>query len=220
MSDTTPLGKETSGQRLTYLLRPNVTRPTYNAVPTLDTPPVTDLSELSANDFDTESELVSDRDASDIEGPQPQSQPSGLTAIVEVGSDASAPASPRTGPVYVAAAIPPASGFDSDAWSVLGESDIEGDLSAPEGDLVSSVASLSLSDAEINTERTPMAAVRRRQGPDALRSRLLERQRRSASSPSRSPARRTPHRPRPRAEPAPARAQGGVRKSFYDYLFA
>ena len=174
MSDTTPLGKETSGQRLTYLLRPNVTRPSYNAVPTLDTPPVTDLSELSANDFDTESELVSDRDTSEVEGPAP---PAGLTAIVELGSDASAPASPVLGAVYATRAGPAATGFDSDEWSVLGESDAEGDLS--EG-----VAGLADEDAE----RTPMAAARRRQsgGPDALRSRLLERQRRSASSPSRS----------------------------------
>ena len=78
-------GKDTSAQRLTYLLRPNVTRPTHHAVPTLDTPPVTDLSELSATDFDTESELVSDRDASDVEGPSPSASGPGLTAIVEVG---------------------------------------------------------------------------------------------------------------------------------------
>ena len=35
-----------------------MTRPTRYAAPTLDTPPVTDLSELSATDFDTESELL------------------------------------------------------------------------------------------------------------------------------------------------------------------
>ncbi len=212
------LGKDTSGQRLTYLLRPNVTRPTRDLVPSLDTPPATDLSELSANDIDTESELVSDRDASDVEGSQPQSHAAGLTSIAEVGSDASAPASPLVGAIYVTASVPPSSGLDSDTWSILGESDIEGDLSAPEGDLAGSVASLSLSDAsEFDAERTPLTAVRRRQGPDAIRSRFLERQRRSASSPSRSPARRTPHRPRTRADPVRSYLNG--RRSFYDYVF-
>lgn len=211
-------GKDTSGHRLTYLLRPNITRPTRHDVPTLDTPPTTDLSELSANDFDTESELVSDRDASDIEGPPSQPRATGLLAIVEVGSDASAPASPAVGAVYATRAVPPMSGLDSDGWSVLGESDAEGDLSAPEADLVPGVAAMSLSDAEFDAERTPMAAARRRQGPEALRSRLFERQRRSASSPSRSPARRAPHRPRQRLEPV--RPQLNGRRSFFDYLFS
>ncbi|RPD57629.1 hypothetical protein L226DRAFT_532132 [Lentinus tigrinus ALCF2SS1-7] len=223
--DVVSFSKDASGQRLTYLLRPNVTRPTHHAAPTLDTPPVTDLSEFSATDFDTESELVSDRDASDVEGPSPSGPGSRLTAIVEVGSDASAPASPAVGAVYVARAIPPISGFESDGWSVLGESDVDvdGDMSAPEpeGDLAGSVASLSLSDADADVERTPMVSgVRRRQGPDALRSRLLERQRRSASSPSPSPARRATHRARQRAEAAHVRSQLNGRQSFYDYLFA
>ena len=185
---------------------------------------MTDLSELSATDFDTESELLSDRDASDVEGPSPSASGPGLTAIVEVGSDVSAPASPAVGAVYVARTVPPMSGFESDGWSVLGESDadVDGDMSAPEGDLAGSVASLSLSDADGDVERTPIAStgVRRRQGPDALRSRLLERQRRSASSPSPSPARRAPRRARHRAEPAPVRPQLNGRRSFYDYLFA
>ncbi|EJF65508.1 hypothetical protein DICSQDRAFT_144145 [Dichomitus squalens LYAD-421 SS1] len=209
--------KDTSGQRLTYLLRPNVTRPTRYAAPTLDTPPVTDLSELSATDLDTESEIVSDRgDLSDAEGPSAPAPSHALSAIVE-GSDASAPASPRLVPV-------PSAALDSDGWSVVGESDAEaeGDMSAPEpeGDLVGSVASLSVSDAEggIDLERTPLAD-RRRQGPDVLRSRLLERQRRSASSPSRSPARRAPPRAKQRMNPA-VRLQLTGRRSFYDYLFA
>ncbi|TFK90035.1 hypothetical protein K466DRAFT_485508 [Polyporus arcularius HHB13444] len=220
--DVVSFSKDTSGQRLTYLLRPNVTRPTHSVVPTLDTPPVTDLSELSATDFDTESELVSDRDLSDVEGPNPNAR---MTAIVEAASDASAPSSPAMGAVYVTRAIPPASasGLESDAWSVLGESDVdvEGDLSASEDDLAGSVASLSLSDAGGDIERTPVAiGARRRQGPDALRSRLLERQRRSASSPSPSPSRRAPTRPRQRAEHASVRPQVNGRRSFYDYLFA
>ncbi|KAI1795687.1 hypothetical protein LXA43DRAFT_1167359 [Ganoderma leucocontextum] len=205
--DVVSFSKDTSGQRLTYLLRPNVTRPTRYAAPTLDTPPVTDLSELSATDLDT----------SDSPTPTPSAPPSpspsapnaaALTAIAEVASDASAPASPALAPISMSA-------LDSDGWSVIGESD---------GDLAASVESLSLSDANADVhphpglDRTPLAD-RRRQGPDVLRSRLLERQRRSASSPSRSPARRTPPRARRLAERA-ARAQAAGRRSFYDYLFA
>ena len=53
---------------------------------------------------------------------------------------------------------------------------------------------------EMGMERTPLAD-QQRQGPDVLRSRLLERQRRAASLPSRSPARRIP-RARKRVEHA------------------
>ena len=186
----------------------------------LDTPPTTDFSELSANDFDTESELVSDRDFSDAEGaPPPALNTEGLTAIVEVGSDASAPPSPALGAATTTAYGPtrmPTFELD-DGWSVSGGSDAEaeadGDLSAPEGDLAGSLASLELSDADGDTVPAPLT--RRRQTP--LRARLLERQRRAASSPSRSPARRALQRCAQRCE-APVRHTG--RRSFYDYLFA
>ena len=184
---------------------------------------MTDLSELSATDLDTSE---SDRELSDAEALSPISPsfvPPGataLSAIAEAASDASTPASP----VLYASREPQISmaALDSDGWSVIGESDAEGDMSAPEGDLAASVASLSLSDADadarVDIDRTPLAD-RRRQGPDVLRSRLLERQRRSASSPSRSPARRTPPRARQRVEHA-VRTQAVGRRSFYDYLFA
>ncbi|KAI0355582.1 hypothetical protein OH77DRAFT_1424522 [Trametes cingulata] len=221
--DVVSFSKDTSGQRLTYLLRPNVTRPSRHAAPVLDTPPVTDLSEfseLSGHEFDSESDLVSDRDMSDAEGPAGRVVARGLGAIVEVSSDASAPSSPMVSAVYAGSSVPSMATFD-DGWSVLGGSDAEGDLSAPEGEeetLESGVASLSLSDAEMDVDRTLVADVRRRQGPEGLRSRLLDRQRRAASSPSRSPARRAPRRGRQRGEPAPAEGLG--RKSFYDYLFS
>ncbi|OSD06766.1 hypothetical protein PYCCODRAFT_1422348 [Trametes coccinea BRFM310] len=217
--------KDVSGQRLTYLLRPNVTRPSRHAVPVLDTPPVTDLSEmseLSAHEFDTDSELVSDRDLSDIEG-DPLPRPArGLGAIVEVGSDASAPASPALVAVHYSGSSVPSMAPLDDGWSVISGSDAEGDLSAPEAEgdtLERGVVALSLSDAEMDVDRTFVAEVVRRQGAEALRSRLLERQRRSASSPSRSPARRTPRRGRARQEPARMGEALG-RKSFYDYLYA
>ncbi|KAI9060297.1 hypothetical protein FKP32DRAFT_1633323 [Trametes sanguinea] len=214
--------KDVSGQRLTYLLRPNVTRPSRYAVPVLDTPPVTDLSEmseLSAHEFDTESELVSDRELSDIEGVPPPRGARALGAIVEVGSDASAPASPALVAVrYAGSSVSSIAPLD-DGWSVISGSDAEGDMSAPEDGLEGGVAALSLSDAEMDVDRTFVAEVVRRQGTEALRSRLIERQRRSASSPSRSPARRTPRRGRARQEPVRT-ADALGRKSFYDYLYA
>ena len=186
---------------------------------------MTDLSELSATDLDTSE---SDRELSDAEALSPTSPSfaapgaTALSAIAEAASDVSAPASP----VLYASREPRISmaALDSDGWSVIGESDAdaEGDMSAPEGDLAASIGSLSLSDADadarVDIDRTPLAD-RRRQGPDVLRSRLLERQRRSASSPSRSPARRTPPRARQRVERA-VRTQAAGRRSFYDYLFA
>lgn len=221
-ADARPTGKDTSGQRVTYLLRPNSTRPSrHTAAPPpgpLDTPPLTDLSEfsdLSAHELDTDPEPPSDRDLSDAEGAR--AHPRALAAIVEL---ASAPPSPV---MYARAALD-----EDDGWSVLGGSDIDGD-GEPEAELEDGIAALALasSDGEADVD---MAAgdlgervVRRRQGPgpEALRSRLLDRQRRAASSPSRSPARRVPRRARARAE-AVRVVEGGSagRRSFYDYLFA
>ncbi|KAI0819967.1 hypothetical protein BC628DRAFT_1399632 [Trametes gibbosa] len=207
--DVVSFSKDTSGQRLTYLLRPNVTRPSRIAAPPLDTPPLTDLSELS-DLSGVESELPSDRDLSDADGPH--RDPRALAAITEL-SDASAPPSPV---VYghPGGRVPSVATLD-DGWSVIGGSDVEGDLSAPElEDITHGVDALALGEAEDR-------AVRRRQGPEALRSRLLDRQRRAASSPSRSPARRAPRRARQRAEIVRAvEGMGGERRSFYEYLFA
>lgn len=211
-------GKDTSGQRLTYLLRPNVTRPNRLAMSALDTPPVTDLSdlsELSAHEFDTESEPISDRDFSDAEGPVARGPARGLGAIVEL-SDGSAPPSPAVGARYAGPSVPSMAALD-DGWSVIGGSDVEGDMSAPEEHLERGVAALDLSDADGDVDRTFTVDLRRRQGPEALRSRLLDRQRRAASSPSRSPARRTPRRARRGAEPV---REAFGRKSFYDYLYS
>ncbi|KAH9847148.1 hypothetical protein C2E23DRAFT_871948 [Lenzites betulinus] len=218
--DIVSFSKDTSGQRLTYLLRPNSTRPSrHTAAPPpgpLDTPPLTDLSEfsdLSAHELDTDPEPPSDRDLSDAEGPR--THPRALAAIVEL---ASAPPSPV---MYARAALD-----EDDGWSVLGGSDIDGD---GEPELEEGIAALALasSDGEADVDMAASdlgeRAVRRRQGPgpEALRSRLLDRQRRAASSPSRSPARRAPRRVRVRAE-AVRVVEGGStgRPSFYDYLFA
>ncbi|KAK7035503.1 hypothetical protein VNI00_011796 [Paramarasmius palmivorus] len=52
--------KDVSGTRLTYLLRPNVTRPDPATAATIDTPPVTDLD--NSSHFGSESDFLSDRD--------------------------------------------------------------------------------------------------------------------------------------------------------------
>ncbi|KAH9942455.1 uncharacterized protein BXZ73DRAFT_88026 [Epithele typhae] len=213
--DIVSFSKDTSGHRLTYLLRPNVTRPARYAAPALDTPPVTDLSELSATELDSESDFASERDLSDAEGGRGgvtghQGGP-GLTAIVEASAD-SMPPSPVP---YAVRAPADFDAFDDDDWS----SDREVPNVGRRGDFDSDADAPVLAEAQVAVPSSLAPDLRRRQGPDALRSRLLERQRRAASSPSRSPARRTPHRPRQRAEPVKTRAAPG-RRSFYDYLYA
>jgi len=60
--------KGTDQNRLTYLLRPNVTRPDRRTLASLETPPVTELENSSNPDTDIDSDFVSERDLeSDIE---------------------------------------------------------------------------------------------------------------------------------------------------------
>ncbi|THH00744.1 hypothetical protein EW026_g1840 [Hermanssonia centrifuga] len=198
--------KDTTGSRLTYLLRPNVVLPDFLPPQGLDTPPITDLesamdadSEFFLSDRDSHSDIhTSDIDTgmeSELDGAPP---PGGLSDIAE-----SAPGSPGVGPASV---------FD-ETWSLISGSDAEGG-DERERDLARSVRSLDLEDH--NHELTPRADTRRRQVP--LRSHVWERNRRSASSPSRSPARRNPPRGFPRIDP-PALDQTSPR-SFYAYLFS
>lgn len=211
-TDTFPQGKEVSGRRLTYLLRPNVTRPDHHAANTLDTPPVTDLDYSSHPDTDTDQ--LSEVD-SDIEHPAP---PSSIHALAAISEDA--------------APTPPSPLSDDESWSVIGVSDFEDDESGNDAGLAASVESLSLSAAPApgftqssDNDRTPRADL---SVPSPLRSRVWEqrngRQGRSASSPSRSPARRPFRRGlRPLRFDAP-RKRGFILpahhvQSFYDYLF-
>ena len=201
-TDSTSVGKDTSDQRLTYILRPNVTRPDFIAAGALDTPPITDESEMSAFEYASESDFISDRsdaepdsDAEGIGGP-PAGTPNrgALSDIAE-----SIPSSPMVVPINPVV---------EDEWSVVGNSD--GD-----DELASSVDSLSVQE-----RRIPVVETRGiRQVP--LRANMWERQslqmRRNASSPSRSPARRLPPRTLPRIDPLPSSAE---KRSFYDYLFA
>ncbi len=101
-SDPNTIGKEVSGERFTYLLRPNVTRPDFFAPAAIATPPVTDID--SSSQFDTESDFTD------------------LDSFSEVDEVASLAASSRESLVHVTE-------HDSEeAWSVSGGTDLEADL--------------------------------------------------------------------------------------------
>ncbi len=211
-------GKDTPTHRLTHILRPNVTRPDPATRATLATPPPTDLdfSSLSSHDSDLPSSLsdvqsidgasdvLSEADfASDLEpGASPlrrRALPAPLSAIA---SDADADADAETGSAL-------GSGTDADADAGGGASDLE-----------QATEALSL----VNDDETPRRAPRR---TAAYRTRAPvwdhHCRGRSGSSPSRSPARRTPpRRPLGRVAVAakkPTNNDGDRRESFYDYLF-
>lgn len=102
-----------------------------------------------------------------------------------------------------------------ESWSVVGDTDAEGDESGSEHGLVASVDSLTMQDVDATPLAVATAAVRHH---SSLRPRVWEhRQGRSASSPSRSPARRiTQRRNRTRIEQP---IQDTHPNSFYDYLY-
>jgi len=191
--------KDTSNQRLTYLLRPNVTRPTHGLSTGLDTPPATDLESSVHSDFDagSASDAFSDRRSdsgldSDVEFVA-RPAPRALSAIAE-----SAPGSPAHAPA-------PLAPLSEDEWSVIGD-DADAEDSEAEGGLAARVGSLALRDVEASP----------RMRPTSFRSHVWERQRRSASSPSRSPARR----PARMYRVEPPRSALPSRRSFYEYLFS
>lgn len=194
--DIVSFSKEVQSRRLTYLLRPNVTRPDFRARSTLDTPPVTDL-DYTSHEYESDliSEPPSDADVESDAGAATAA--AGLMAIQE---------SPALEPV----ALQPIEPEYDDAWSVTGDTDAEGDESGNEHDLAQSVDSLSPRDPN----STPRAVATTRHH-SSLRPRAWD-QRRAASSPSRSPSRRPLRRVHPRIDP-PKMAHP---KSFYDYLYA
>jgi hypothetical protein len=205
--------------RLTYLLRPNVTRPDRRASAALDTPPITDLEYSSNPDTDNnlDSDFVSEHELeSDIELDR---DVNALPAIKE----ASLPASP---------VLPPIS---EDSWSLVDE---ETDDDSPVGDfesgsefesadsiLQSGVEALSLrsplSDPSTQPEDpdrtlTEIRSHHLRDSPSARRREGIPA--RSLSSPSRSPVRTRPRRHRLNRK---KRVVIGLeaRRSFYEYIF-
>lgn len=194
--DIVSYSKDTSGQRLTYLLRPNVSRPSYDA-PNLDTPPATDFGYSSQGDLGGESDIIlSDHELLSSIGSLPP--PPGLSPVSGTGASTQGRAD-----------------LDDD-WSVIGD-DLEADaeLSGNEGgrqrrgsvvDVIQEEAdsdSLAAGDARF-IRRTPL-------------SRVWDPRPRSGSSPSRSPARRSC--PSRRTTIRNERPEDRAVKSFYVYLF-
>lgn len=237
-------GKDVDGQRLTYLLRPNVTRPDFTARATasLDTPPTTDLDQASSYSVLDSSDLLSDitsnaSESEDDAQPRAETHLTILQDIDETASLSSVEDSTR----------PREAG--SDDWLVVhGDSDIEGGDEGglySDADLAQSVGSLhdlapipqleaatgvleadsgnQDPDATIQAHNpTPSSTVRRFSRADMSQYPT----RRSTSSPSRSPARNSPRRLRARnrrnfnqAKPRHNQSQLESGSSFYDYLF-
>jgi len=196
--------KEVSGERLTYLLRPNVSRPDFQAAASLDTPPVSDIDYSSQLDTESDlSELDSHSEAGDT-----VADPLAVLMLETIKED-SAPSSP-----HVSAAVVSETTYN-EGWSLVGDSDADGEESGSDAELVESVVSLSLQPSE-----DPDRTFRSEHHIDYTlpRSRAWEhRTDRSASSPSRSPARRPVRRMKP---PPRRRINSSTPKSFYDYLYS
>ncbi|KAJ7084331.1 hypothetical protein B0H15DRAFT_390849 [Mycena belliarum] len=155
--------KEVSGQRLTYLLRPNVNYPVFHPSMNLDTPPVTDI-DLSSQ-LDTDSEFASDHDTRSEAG----------DSTIDVGHmstiEEDAIPSPRLPSRSLTDdELSVAGDIDTDGSELGNESGLEESINSPSGDpdeTVSRLAQLSLRSRALHHASSP----------------------RSASSPSRSPVR-------------------------------
>ncbi|KAJ7901772.1 hypothetical protein B0H14DRAFT_2668378 [Mycena olivaceomarginata] len=190
--------KEVSGQRLTYLLRPNVNYPEYHATIGVDTPPATDL-DLSSQ-LDTDSEFASDHDTRSEAGESiADSLVDHMSTIEEDAVSSSSPRLPAATPDFL-----------EDDWSEVGDVDTDGESATSA--MGQSVGSLGDPDATFVVERG-LAQL-------SLRARTLDHvtHNRSTSSPSRSPV-----RPTRRTVPlilAPSTRPANSPKSFYEYLFS
>jgi hypothetical protein len=189
-------GKGDGEQRLTYLLRPNVTRPDHQAPNALDTPPTTDIDYNSNTESNIDSDFVSDRDLdSDMDG-----HDDALSAIEETASQSS----------------PIEEHSDHDNWSLVGDADADVE-SSNELEIEAGVEALSLSspgppdeDDADKTFTTPIRPLHRPYPLSASR-RVL----RSASSPSRSPVRVR----RRGLAPAATRSSNGGKRTLYEFVF-
>lgn len=209
--------KGDNNNRLTYLLRPNVTRPDRRVPAGIDTPPTTDIDYSSVTDIETDSNIdsdfVSDRDLdSDIESSNGNVQGSHkLDAISERSSNA--PSSPQLSPTR-----------DEDSWSLVG--DVDADVeSSNEGDLERGIEGLTLSqtaaqnaeeedpDKTVEVNPATIRSLHRPYPPSATR-RVI----RSSSSPSRSPLRVRPAERRRTMANDVLRPMSGKR-SFYEFIF-
>ncbi|KAL0956299.1 hypothetical protein HGRIS_002456 [Hohenbuehelia grisea] len=190
--------KETSGQRLTYLLRPNIAGPDAYSTMSMYTPPVTDTDYSSHLDTDPESDILSDILAEATESDaEPPHSPGALVAISE---------SPSPSPTPLDA--------EGDDWSMIDDGDADDDPGY-DGDLAADLDQLSI-QAGPRQPRIPLQDPPLLQSP--LRTRALGyRSARSSSSPSRSPVRR-PARRRAQMLLNPPR-QPASHSTFFEYLF-
>lgn len=189
--------KDTPTHRLTHILRPNVTRPDPAARAALATPPPTDLdlSSHASHDSDMPSSLS---DVQSIDGA------SEVLSEEDFASDLELPAH-----THHRAPPAPLSGIASDA-------DAETETGSA-SDLEQATEALSLANDDETPRRAPRRAAMYR-----TRAAMWDHHRRgrSGSSPSRSPARRQPHRRRlGRVLKKPTGDDSERRESFYDYLF-
>ncbi|KAG6850873.1 hypothetical protein H0H93_007491 [Arthromyces matolae] len=191
--------KELSGRRLTYLLRPNVTRPDHHAINDLHTPPATDIDHSSH--FETDSERSGFETDSDVEHPSEQS-----SSLPVINEDRSLPTSPSRH-------------VDEDQWSIVSDPVLEADESGSDAEVVTGISAVELDSDSFDTEATPKTNLYLRQQA-AFRRRELPRER-ANSSPSRSPMRhrqrsyRIPHH----RDPAPRPPRPSQQRSLYEYLF-
>ena len=217
-------GKGASDNRLTYLLRPNVTRPDRRAPAALDTPPVTDFDYSSNLDTDDniDSDFISERELeSDIE-----QLDNDVNFALPAIKEASLPVSPVLS-------------VGEDAWSLVDKGrdgnlqvdDFESgsELESADSILHSGVEALSLvsplslsnplTQPELEDPERTLTGIRShplRDNPSARRREWTSA--RSPSSPSRSPIRTRPRRHR-------LNGKKGVviglqaKRSFYEYIF-
>ena len=211
------IGKDVDGRRLTYLLRPNVTRPDHTARAALDTPPATELSDYSLG-------VLSETDILSVEENEPitsdtisENEADGrrLPSVSEKDSESEydmVDVTPRPLRTRVE---------DDHHHSKEGTgNDADDDQSVGGDDLVQSVQSLELVDpgplreppihyTGPQTERTPL---RDRRGISRTE---------SSPSPSRSPCPATRRSARhARTRMSGRRPVHRKSQSFYDYLYS
>ena len=219
-------GKGTSDNRLTYLLRPNVTRPDRRALAALDTPPVTDLdyssNYVSDTDDNLDSDFVSERELeSDIELEKDVNFSQPLPAIEE----ASLPVSPVGEDAEEAWSLVAEETDDSQADDFESGSEFESTLSMNTNILNRDSRALvtPLSNPSTQPEDPDRTLTELR--PHPLRDSPSTRRRewtpaaRSPSSPSLSPVRTRPPRHRLNGKKRIIRVGRPTRRSFYEYVF-
>lgn len=230
------VGKGTGEERLTYLLRPNVTRPDRRAAAALETPPITDIDYSSNPETDDaiDSDFVSDREMDDSDAElEPRMGRLRLAAIEESPVPGAPVALPLVAEEEGWSHVEDSEFDDFESGSEFGSASVEflqprlhalhiheetqsqqeSQPTQPEAaGLLSTIDDVvDEADRTITDIRITNSPLRRRDWAGV----------RSPSSPSRSPARSRPSRRRGRHgakkhHPATALADG---RSFYDYLF-